>query len=240
MKLYFFYSPMKLLRFIPIFLLFCILIGGNITIYFLRELEWLKEIPDVILFLFAGGIEFFISIFIIHLYYEKPLKKLEYFIKKFLVWSLKEEKLDIKSANPHIKYIVLFFSKTLETLKNIKSEFIHGKEIKSEIDLAGEIQEKLLHKAIPDVPYLEIIGKSKPAAEIGWDSFDIIPQKDNYYIYVWDATGHGVGAWFIMVMVNALVSAFSKVTVKGNHILTLTNEIVKPNINADAIIIINI
>lgn len=36
-----------------------------------------------------------------------------------------------------------------------------------------------------------------------------------------------------MVMVNALISAFSKVTSKGNHILALTNEIVKPRVKAN-------
>ena len=147
---------------------------------------------------------------------------------------MKENNLsEVKTVNPHLNYILFFFGKTLETLKHIKSEFIHGKEIKSEIDLAGEIQEKLLHKSIPSVPHLEIIGKSKPAAEIGGDSFDVIPQGDNHYIYVGDATGHGVGAGFIMVMVNALISAFSKVTQKGNHILALTNEIVKPRVKAN-------
>ena len=56
------------------------------------------------------------------------------------------------------------------------------------------------------------IVKSKPAWEIGWDSVMILlMNEDNYYIYVWDATGHWVWAWFIMIMVNALVSWFAKV-----------------------------
>jgi hypothetical protein len=32
--------------------------------------------------------------------------------------------------NPHLNYSLSFFAKTLNTLKNIKDEFIHGKEIK--------------------------------------------------------------------------------------------------------------
>lgn len=83
-----------------------------------------------------------------------------------------------------MNYVLLFFGKTLSTLKNIKDEFLHGKEIKSEVDLAGELQEKLLNKKIPEVPELEIVGKSRPAGEIGGDSYDVISQGDNYYIYV--------------------------------------------------------
>lgn len=36
-----------------------------------------------------------------------------------------------------------------------------------------------------------------------------------------------------MMMTNALISAFSKVTHKGNHILALTNEIIKPRVKAN-------
>lgn len=167
-------------------------------------------------------------------YYDGPIEDLEITIKKFLVGSLKDEKISLqKSSNPHLNYVILFFNKTLNTLKNIKSEFLHGKEIRWEVDLAREIQGKLLQKKLPQVPNLEIIWKSIPAGEIGWDSLDVISQGENHYIYVWDATGHGVGAGFIMMMVNSLVSAYAKVTDKGNHILALTNDIVKPRVKAN-------
>ncbi len=146
---------------------------------------------------------------------------------------MKDKEINIpETHNAHINYIILFFNKTLNTLKNIKWEFIHGKEIKWEVALAKEIQEKLLSKKSLDVPSLKVIAKSKPAAEIGGDSYDIIHQDDNYYIYVWDATGHGVWAGFIMMMTNALVSWFSKVSKRGNQILALTNDIIKPRVKS--------
>ncbi len=179
-------------------------------------------------------IEFIVIVCIIYVFYDRPIGNLEYTIKKFLVWSLKWEDLSFKkTTNPHLNYVLLFFSKTLGTLKNIKSEFLHGKEIKSEVDLAGEIQGKLLWKNFMEVPDLQIVAKSKPAWEIGWDSYDVISQWDNHYIYVWDATGHWVWAGFIMMMVNALVSGFAKVTHRWNHILALTNDIIKPRVKAN-------
>lgn len=178
--------------------------------------------------------QFTVIVLLIKKFYENPVVNLEYTIKKFLVWSLKDKDIHFqKTSNPHLNYILLFFSKTLNTLKNIKWEFIHGKEIKSEVDLAREIQEKLLTKKIKDVPSLNIVAKSKPAREIGGDSYDVIEQWDNYYIYVWDATGHGVGAGFIMMMVNALVHGYSKITGKGNQILAHTNDIIKPRVKAN-------
>jgi sigma-B regulation protein RsbU (phosphoserine phosphatase) len=179
-------------------------------------------------------LQFLLIKWVILLFYDRPIKKLEYTIKRFLVGSLKDSDIKVqRSTNPHLNYILLFFAKTLGTLKHIKSEFLHGKEIKSEVNLAGEIQWKLLDKKIPKVPSLQIIAKSISAAEIGWDSYDVITHWDNHYIYVGDATGHGVGAGFIMMMVNALVSGYSKVTHKWNHILALTNDIIKPRVKAN-------
>ena len=225
---------MKFSRYITSFLIFLIVTGWVFIIsHFYRTpfdnwfLLW-AYIACAIL------VEFVSIIIVVYTFYEKPIRHLEYTIKRFLVGSLKDSDMRFKkTSNPHLNYVLLFFGKTLFTLKHIKSEFLHGKEIKSEVDLAGELQEKLLKKQIPEIPDLEIVGRSKPAGEIGGDSFDIILQWDNYYIYVGDATGHGVGAGFIMMMVNALVSGFSQVTQKWNHILALTNDIIKPRVKAN-------
>ncbi|NVP18022.1 serine/threonine-protein phosphatase [Candidatus Gracilibacteria bacterium] len=159
---------------------------------------------------------------------------MELTIKHFLVGNLKDSEIDFgKTPNIHLNYALSFFGKTLNTLKNIKDEFIHGKEIKGEVELGKEIQGKMLTKKHVEVPSFEIVAKSKPAGEIGGDSYDIIEQDENYYIYVGDATGHGVGAGFIMIMVNALVSGFSKIYKSGATVLIKTNEILKPRVKAN-------
>lgn len=178
--------------------------------------------------------EFLTITYFVKKFFHEPIIKLEYTIKSFLVWNLKNTNIEFKKTlNPHLNYALSFFSKTLNTLKNIKDEFLHGKEIRSEVDLWKEIQWKMLTKKLIQIPELDVIVKSKPAWEIGWDSYDIINENENYYIYVWDATWHWVGAWFIMIMVNALVSWFSKVYKSGAHILARTNEILKPRVKAN-------
>lgn len=175
-----------------------------------------------------------ILLIIINSFFEKPLKNIVYNIKKFLVWWLKEEEITInKTLNIDVNYLSSFFKRTLSTLKNIKSDFIHWKEIKSEVELWKEIQVKLLEKKQITIPSIDIIAKSKPAREIWWDSFDIIKQWDNYYIYVWDATWHWVWAWFIMMMVNALISGFSEIFKSWSEILIYTNKIIKPRVKAN-------
>lgn len=208
------------------------------SIFWVSYLHTVFPTSTLLFWFFLGGILsiliFLVIKGIVYYFYDTPIKHLEYTIKRFLVGSLKDnEILNYKTSNPHLNYILLFFTKTLGTLKHIKSEFLHGKEIKSEVNLAGEIQWKLLDKKLHKVPHLQIVAKSIPAGEIGWDSYDVISQWDNHYIYVWDATWHWVWAGFIMMMVNALVSGYAKVTDKWNHILALTNDIIKPRVKAN-------
>lgn len=179
-------------------------------------------------------LEFIIIIFFVKIFFHKPIIKLENIIKSFYVWDLKNKNIQFKKTmNPHLNYSLTFFAKTLNTLKNIKDEFIHGKEIKSEVELWKEIQWKMLTKKLIKVPNLNVIVKSKPAWEIGWDSYDIMSQWENYYIYVADATWHWVWAWFIMIMVNALISWFSKIYKDWANIVAKTNEILKPRVKAN-------
>lgn len=178
--------------------------------------------------------EAIIVISLIHAFYKKPIHELKHLIQKFYVWELKGKDISVeKSKNPDVNYIITFFVKTLDTLKNIKDEFFHGKEIKWEVEIWKEIQWKMLGKKLLEVPSLNVVAKSRPAWEIGWDSYDIIQQWDNYYIYVWDATGHWVWAGFIMIMVNSLISAFTKVFISGAQILAHTNQILKPRVKAN-------
>lgn len=208
----------------------------NPMIYFLFGEKMIKSWiwSQLIIILLIILIEFSIILYLIKKFYQNPVLKLEYTIKSFLVWNLKDRNIKFeKTLNPHMNYALSFFAKTLNTLKNIKDEFIHGKEIKWEVELGKEIQWKMITKKLIKIPWLDVIMKSKPAWEIGWDSYDIIKQDDNYYIYVWDATGHWVWAWFIMIMVNALVSWFSKVYKSWATILSKTNEILKPRVKAN-------
>lgn len=180
-------------------------------------------------------IESIIILYVINIFYENPIKELEYTIKKLYIWELNQNKIKFKkTTNKRLNYVMKFFSNTLNTLKSIKEEFLHWKQIKWEVELWKEIQGKMFQKKLIQIPSLNIIAKSKPAAEIGWDSYDIIKWTDeNYYIYVWDATWHWVWAGFIMMMVNALVSGFSKNFKKWNEILAKTNEILKPRVKAN-------
>lgn len=80
---------------------------------------------------------------------------------------------------------------------------------------------------------MDIVAHSRSATEVGGDSYDIIERGDQYYIYLGDATGHGVASGFIMMMTNALISAYSRVITSGREILSATNEVLKPRVKSN-------
>ncbi len=218
---------------------FAILLVFSLNFYLLYSnrdfLANLDNVLDYFLVILLFIIEALFIMMVVNFIYHRPILQLEYNVKKFVIWNYKEDSfINLwKSLNPHINYILLVFSKILNWLKGIKEEFFAWKIIKWEVELAEEIQWKLLKKKLIEVPDFELVAASRSAWEIWWDSYDVIKQKDNYYIYVWDATWHWVWAWFIMVMVNSLIEAFSRFLVKWDEILVNTNSILKPRLKAN-------
>jgi len=199
-----------------------------INIYFL---DFIYEHKDFAYAIFLTQALF--VLLIIKKVYIDPINNIILNINDFISWKTSSFNLKSKSPNPNIQRLLKFFNVILNSLSNIKWELLSGKAIKSEVQLAIELQEKLLKKKLEKIPSLDVVAKSMPAWEIWWDSYDIIKQNDNYYIYVWDATWHWVWAWFVMVMVNALISWFSKVFISWAQILANTNEILKPRIKSN-------
>ena len=163
----------------------------------------------------------------------KPIRILKKEIALFLTGAQKWESLTVENMNPDVRFVINFFNKSLEILKNFKEEFKAGRILKSEVEFASEIQRHVLKKRTVVVPSIDIVADTKSATEVGWDSYDIIEQGNNYYIYIGDVTGHGVASGFVMMIVNALISGFSKLVESSADILAKTNEIVKPRVKSN-------
>ncbi|WP_372368014.1 SpoIIE family protein phosphatase [Candidatus Uabimicrobium sp. HlEnr_7] len=73
-----------------------------------------------------------------------------------------------------------------------------------ELDIANDIQMKLLPKNLPVTEGLEVYGLMKPAKEVGGDYYDfLIPENSNnrkLFICIGDVSGKGVPAGLVMVM----------------------------------------
>jgi len=163
--------------------------------------------------------------------YIRPVQKLNQEIAKFMTGISDDASLSPNSLSKGMNDIISFFIKSLQILKIFKQEIREGRQLKSEVEIASEIQRHIFKKEETVVPSLEIALATTPSSEVGGDSFDIISGKSsNYYIYIGDVTGHGVPSGFVMMMVNALISAFALTETSGAPILAATNHILKPRI----------
>lgn len=163
--------------------------------------------------------------------YIEPINRLTQDIARFMTGIQDNPEMRADAWSDGMNKVTEFFIKSLQILKVFKQELRDGRKLRSEVDIASEIQKQTLDQQNVLVPDLTIAMATTPASEVGGDSFDIIKWKDNnYYIYVGDVTGHGVPSWFVMMMVNALISAFSLSESNWANILAKTNTILKPRI----------
>lgn len=120
-----------------------------------------------------------------------------------------------------------FFQKMKHRLnfyKNLK-EKVRKKKLLDEINVLieedsrvkNEIAEKKLeniHKwLIKELSYkkmlwYDIYGKILWSDKISWDTFDIHESKEKYNFFLWDATGHGIRAWFIVTLLSRLFKKY--------------------------------
>ena len=163
--------------------------------------------------------------------YIEPINQLTQDIARFMTGIAEEPEIRANAWSDGMNKVTEFFIKSLQILKVFKQELRDGRKLRSEVDIASEIQKQTLDQKNVIVPDLTIAMATTPASEVGWDSFDIIPGRDNnYYIYAGDVTWHGVPSGFVMMMVNALISAFSLSENNSANILAKTNSILKPRI----------
>jgi serine phosphatase RsbU (regulator of sigma subunit) len=126
-----------------------------------------------------------------------------------------------------------FFNEVSKNMENISHTVQEGERMSSELTLATDIQKMVLPQEIPQVPGLDIYASTRPAAEIGGDSFDIIRSKhDNTFLYVGDVTGHGVPSGLVMMMVNTLLDTYIELYQSAYDVLVQTNRMLKPRIQS--------
>ncbi len=128
-----------------------------------------------------------------------------------------------------------FFNEITRDLEKISYDVRERRRMTSELDIAAQIQRDVLPKSAPESPGLDIVAKTRPAAEIGGDSFDFLKTADDKQtiLYIGDVTGHGVPSGIIMMMVNTLVRAMLAMGLSSSKdLLVLTNTLLAPKISS--------
>jgi sigma-B regulation protein RsbU (phosphoserine phosphatase) len=121
---------------------------------------------------------------------------------------------------------------TAVALQNIKLQMVHleKKRMDKELEVAREIQERLVPRQIPPVKGLLVDGRYQPCLEIGGDYFDIIPLDDELTLLVIaDVSGKGAGAALLMSNLQAGLHMALSLSVPLQELVFKINNLVMEN-----------
>lgn len=107
-------------------------------------------------------------------------------------------------------------------------ESIEKERLEKELDVAREVQKKILPLRLPEYKNLDISSVFIPAFEVGgdyYDFFEISPEKLGFVIA--DVSGKGISAAFIMAEVKGIFESLSKTITNPRDILISANQILK-------------
>ena len=112
-------------------------------------------------------------------------------------------------------------------------ESIEKERLEKELDVAREIQKKILPDKNPEYENLEISSLFVPAFEVGGDYYDFFEISDSKLGFVIaDVSGKGISAAFIMAEVKGIFESFSKTMESPREILINANDILKSTLDS--------
>lgn len=104
-------------------------------------------------------------------------------------------------------------------------------EIRSEIEIAANVQETLLESSIPETEALDIGAISVPAKQMNGDYHHFIEDGQGVSIAVADVIGKGIPAALCMSMIKYAMDSFPESRKNPNQILENLNRVVERNVD---------
>jgi serine phosphatase RsbU (regulator of sigma subunit) len=142
----------------------------------------------------------------------------------------KENPFDIDEKKS-VKAFADYAAVALENAKLI-AESIEKERMEKELDVARDIQRKILPQTVPGTDQLEISALFIPAFEVGGDYYDFFKLDNNRLAFVIaDVSGKGISAAFIMSEVKGIFESLSKIISAPKDLLVKVNEILKESLD---------
>lgn len=111
-------------------------------------------------------------------------------------------------------------------------ESIEKERLEKELDVAREIQYKIIPEKTPALPELQISSVFIPAFEVGGDYYDFFELGNQRLGFVIaDVSGKGISAAFIMAEIKGIFESISRLIESPKEVLTKSNEILKTSLN---------
>ncbi|MCL6572376.1 MAG: PP2C family protein-serine/threonine phosphatase [Bacillus sp. (in: Bacteria)] len=104
-------------------------------------------------------------------------------------------------------------------------------EMKSEIEIASNVQENLLETEIPDVAGLDIGAITIPAKQMNGDYYQFIQEEQRINIAIADVIGKGIPAALCMSMIKHALDSLPDTEKDPEHVLENVNKVVEDNVD---------
>ncbi|MEO0563764.1 MAG: PP2C family protein-serine/threonine phosphatase, partial [Chloroflexota bacterium] len=96
--------------------------------------------------------------------------------------------------------------------------------LQTEMDLAWQVQSKLMPKKVPDMACYDVYATYKPALTVSGDFYDFIPHSEQgYLLALGDVSGKGVSAAMVMTMIHTALRSASARHPRLNDLLETVN-----------------
>jgi phosphoserine phosphatase RsbU/P len=111
-------------------------------------------------------------------------------------------------------------------------ESIEKERLEKELDVAREVQRKILPSVNPSLPEVSISSVFIPAFEVGGDYYDFFNVgKDKFAFVIADVSGKGISAAFIMAEIKGIFESLSRILTNPRDILVKANEILSDTLD---------
>ena len=127
-----------------------------------------------------------------------------------------------------LKVLTAFSDNVVIALENTRliKDSLDKEHLKRELEIARDIQKKLLPGNLMEIPGYTISAFSRPAAEVGGDFYDMGYLKDGRFcILIGDVSGKGMNAAFYMAQLKGVVLSVAKQSDGAADVLKRINSV---------------
>ncbi|MFH1680025.1 MAG: SpoIIE family protein phosphatase, partial [Candidatus Eisenbacteria bacterium] len=138
-------------------------------------------------------------------------------------------RIDVKSRT-EVGRLASTFNEMTTRLKEAQKVLIERERLNRDLEIAHEIEEKLLPRPNLQVPGYDIAGFHQSARVVGGDYYDLIPiDEDHTGITVADVAGKGIPGLVVMAMTSALLRSHAPRHRSPAEMLSKLNAMLLPN-----------
>lgn len=109
-------------------------------------------------------------------------------------------------------------------------------EIRSEIEIAANVQQTLLGTKIPEEEELDIGAISVPAKQMSGDYYHFVKDKESINIAIADVIGKGIPAALCMSMIKYAMDSLPEIGIHPSQVLKNLNRVVEQNVDSSMFI----